>query len=337
MTGTAVGQPEWLRSRVFDVGFIGGTAAVALGSAFAVVARPELFGLVLALDLWLLGYHHVISTFTRFLADRSTARDHPDLLTWWPVAIAALVVGLGFGVGPWALVTIYLYWQWFHYVRQSWGIARAYERKSGAPRAEPAALFTVMFYSLPVWGILHRSHQDPDRFLRVDVWTIPVPGIVVEAAGAVAAILIATTLIIRYRAWRQGELPVVHTMMVLSHLVVFAFGYVIIDDIDAGWLAVNIWHNIQYIAFVWHVNNRQAAAAQRPGFVQRLSGNGRLVHYLVVSVVASTAIYVAIGLTLAAVVTPVIVYQAINFHHYVVDGKIWKSRRPSVQPPLGLT
>jgi hypothetical protein len=32
-----------------------------------------------------------------------------------------------------------------------------------------------------------------------------------------------------------------------------------------------------------------------------------------------------------------IVYQAINFHHYVVDAVIWKVRRKPVQQNFGIT
>ncbi len=326
MTGTVAPSGTLLRSPVFDTGFIGGIAALALGSAFLVVVRPELFGLVLFLDVWLLGYHHVFSTFTRFLGDRATAGEHLALLTWWPLGIAATVAAVGLSAGAWVLTTVYLYWQWFHYTRQSWGIARAYERSSGEPLPESPLLFTATFYSVPLWGILHRSHQDPEQFLMVDVWTVPIPGLLVAAAAVAAMALVLSTAVARYRAWRRGQLPVAHTLMVLSHLAVFAVGYLVIDNIDFGWLAINIWHNAQYVAFVWLANNRQANRSNRPGIMKRLSSDGRMAQYLLASVTASTAAYIAVGLTLATVVTPVIVYQAINFHHYVVDGRIWKSR-----------
>ena len=31
-----------------------------------------------------------------------------------------------------------------------------------------------------------------------------------------------------------------------------------------------------------------------------------------------------------------IVYQTINFHHYIVDGVIWKVRKPQVRQNMGL-
>src|SRR5215213_8309567 len=34
-------------------------------------------------------------------------------------------------VGTWILTTVYLYWQWWHYTRQSYGVSRIYQRKAG--------------------------------------------------------------------------------------------------------------------------------------------------------------------------------------------------------------
>ncbi len=161
---------------------------------------------------------------------------------------------------------------------------------------------------------------------------IPVPSFVVDLAGLVAAALVIVGLVSRGRAWMRGELPVAHTLMVLSHLCVFAIGYVAIADIDHGWLTINIWHNAQYVLFVWHINNRQAESAPKPGLAQRLCGTDRVGRYVAVSIVASTVVYGILGLTIAAAVTPVIVYQAINFHHYVTDSRIWKTNRaPATQ------
>lgn len=337
MTAGVVGHQEVLRSRTFDGVFVGGIAAVAIASALVVAAVPSLFGIVLLLDLWLLGYPHVVATFGRFATDGSTRAAHRGLLVWWPPAIVTAVILLALGAGLWAIATVYFFWQWFHYVRQSWGVARAYERKAASPSPERPALLLAAFYSVPVWGLLHRSNQAPETFLGVELRTVPVPALLVDAAGAAAVTAVAAVALVRFRAWRRGELPVVHTLMVSSHLAVFAVGYLVIDDLDTGWLAVNIWHNAQYLAFVWHVTNRQREMAAEPsslGLIDRIGR--RFVTFLLATVVVSTVLYLVVGLTVAAVIPPLIVYQAINFHHYVVDGRIWKLRRPSVRQAVGV-
>ena len=40
---------------------------------------------------------------------------------------------------------------------------------------------------------------------------------------------------------------------------------------------------------------------------------------------------------LAAIALPtIIIYQTINFHHYIVDGLIWKARKKPMRKTLGL-
>ena len=156
-------SPGWLRSRDFDLGFIGGTALLALVSGAVVVADPSLFLLVLMLDLWLLGYHHVVSTFTRLCFDRESFRTHRFLVVWAPLGVLAGVTAMAVGGLP--LASVYLYWQCFHYTRQSYGIAQIYKRKADCELGEPAWLERAAIYLLPLWGILHRSQQGPDTFL----------------------------------------------------------------------------------------------------------------------------------------------------------------------------
>ena len=208
----------WLRSRSFDLGFIMGITVLALGSGAIVVARPSLFGVVLFLDVWLLGYHHVVATYTRLCFDRQSFLSHRFLILWLPLIVLAATVGLAVGIGPWALATLYLYWQWYHYTRQSWGISQAYRRKSGGLVTENERLSLLTFYLVPLWGILHRSHQDPGKFLGMELKTLPVP----EPAGrrgrprrACDAALVARRTRRRMVA-RQAALA--HTLFVLSAL-----------------------------------------------------------------------------------------------------------------------
>lgn len=332
--------PAWLRSKRFDLSFVAAPTALALASGAAVVAQPSLFIPILTLDIWLLGFHHVISTFTRLCADESSVREHRRLLTTLPAAVLVGVLAIGFGVGFWALTTIYLYWQWFHYTRQSWGIARVYERKMSEPLPEDPRLFAAAFYLLPLWGILHRSQQDPDEFLRLDVETIVVPSWLVTSVGAAAILAMLAVGVIRIAAWRNGRLPMMHTLFLVTHFAIFGVGYLAISDIDHGWLVLNVWHNAQYVAFVWYFNNRQAAqlneTAVAPTLVQRMSASHRVVGYFALSIAASTVIYLTLQLTLALVVAPIVIYQTINFHHYIVDSRIWKVRKKPLQTTLGI-
>ena len=90
-----------------------------------------------------------------------------------------------------------------------------------------------------------------------------------------------------------------HTLYVLSHVVITVVSYVAISEVTRGWLLINIWHNAQYLLFVWAHNAREFRVGVDPArpLLSRLSP------------------VVLIG------------HMAVNFHHYLVDAVIWRSRR----------
>ena len=183
-TDVAPITPGWLRGGVFDLGFIVGIATLALASGALAVYEPRWFMPILVADLWLLGYHHVVTAFTRLCFDRESLRAHRFLITGLPLIVLAGVAALAAGVGLWVLASVYLYWQWFHYTRQSYGVAQIYRRKAGL--AENPWLTKAAIYLLPLWGILHRSHQDPGEFIGMELRIVAVPEIAVTIAAIAA-------------------------------------------------------------------------------------------------------------------------------------------------------
>ena len=326
-------------SKPVDLGFIFGFAVLGLLAAAFVTTDASLFNTILIWNLWLLGYHHVISTYTRLLFDGKSRQEHRGLWTWLPVVVIGSVAAVAYLVGFWAITTIYLYWQWWHYTRQSWGVYRVYERKAETPPLnENPRLFQLAFYGLPFWGILWRSSQQHDEFIGIELRSIPVPTYVAHAAGVVACAGVAWLAFSRLKAWRTGRLPVASTLYLASHFFIFSVGYLLTKDITIGWLAINIWHNAQYIGFVWYYNNRRFADGVDPEarVLSRLSQTNMFPLYFLVFVVLTTVIYTTTSLTIAAIVPSLIVFQAVNFHHYIVDSVIWKAKKKPTQETLGL-
>ena len=127
----------------------------------------------------------------------------------------------------------------------------------------------------------------------------------------------------------------------LSHFAIFAAGYVLIEDLTYGWLAINIWHNAQYILFVWMYNARRFGGGIDPEarFLSYISQPKRLWLYLLICVAITGVVYWAILGTLSAIFfaglsATIVLYQIVNFHHYVVDAIIWKRRRSPVPKAL---
>ncbi len=334
--------PGYLLGPRFDLGFILAVPALAVASGLLVAGRPALFPLVLFLDLWLLGYHHVIATYTRLCFDAESFRRSRFLLFGLPMIVFAVTAAAALGIGLWVIATVYLYWQWFHYTRQSWGVSQIYRRKSGLAAPEPAWLAQLAFYLLPLWGILYRSWQAPDRFIGMEIRVLPVPELAVQLVGVAALLALVAWAALRLRAWLAGELPAAQTLYILSHHLVFFIGYRMFADITIGWLVVNIWHNLQYVLFVWLFNNQRFRQGRDPRapLLSYLSQRANFGKYFALCLLLSSAVYLGLQVTftniLAIGLPLIVIYQAVNFHHYVVDALIWKARRKPIQAALGL-
>lgn len=333
MTVIAAPQRLWLRGQTFDIGFIVGTATVALLAGYAVAHQPSLFAVVLLIDLWLLGYHHVIATFTQIAFDSASVRQHRFLVVGLPPLVVLGTFGLAAVFGLWAIATLYLYWQWFHYTRQSYGISQAYARKS-TPPLDDARINKLALYLLPLWGILQRSAEQPTKFLGQELKVLPVPHMLADLVGMCATAICAYWLLGRLRAWRAGRVPTAHTLYMLSHFAVFFTGYIAITNIDYGWLTINIWHNAQYILFVWLANNRRFQGRVDPEhrLLSTISQRQNVVLYFVVCLGVTVAVYVTIqsvltALTVVSIAYMLLIYQSLNFHHYIVDAIIWRGNR----------
>ncbi|MCA9714767.1 MAG: hypothetical protein H6713_27940 [Myxococcales bacterium] len=320
--------PAWLRGPSFDLALIVGVLALALVMGGLACASPELFLSVLLVDLWLLAYPHVASTFTRIAFTREDVRRRWFLLFALPPLVllgTATVAGVG---GVMALSSLYFFWQSWHYTRQSYGIARAYHRRSGAPGRD--RLGELVVYAFPLWGVLRRAHQDPGQFYGAPLWCPPVPAIAVQLAGALAALALVAWALQHARAPRRRGPG---SLFIASHVLITVISYRVFDDITQGWLFINIWHNAQYLLFVWASNARRFAGAEPPQrFLARLCQPEHALRYALVCVGLSTAFYLALGqaialVTWAALPVLLVVHLSVNFHHYLVDAVIWRAPR----------
>ena len=320
----------WLRDRDFDVIFIVGVAMLALIVGATLVQIPSAVTTVLFIDTWLLGYQHVVATYSRVCFNSRSLRDHRFLMMGVPIVLLAFSFALAFGLGLWALMTIYFYWQWFHYTRQSWGISRAYQRKTAEISAAETYVGNVALYLVPLWGILNRTVDHPARFFGQELLVPPLPSFVVDLAGAAAVATVAIWIVLRVKASLRGRSAIAHTLYMISHFIVFYVGYVLIADLTIGWLTVNIWHNGQYLMFVWLHNNRQFGTGARPSakLMSYICRKRNAWLYVLLCLAISTALY-RVQMWVLAMPMLLIVGMTINYHHYIVDTVIWRRPRHS--------
>jgi hypothetical protein len=342
MQASAETAPLYMRSMRFDRLFVLGIPLFALAVGALALGFPEYFFLILSLDLALLGYHHVISTYTRLLFDLQSARQHWALLLPLPLAVFAGVYLLIDWAGVAAVATLYMHWQWYHYTRQSEGINKAYGMKTRSAQAGSPGFNRCTFYLVPAAAFLMMSARPDSTFLSMEVWKLPVPAWAAQAALAAAGASLAWWLALQLRALRAGTLGLLHFAYLCSHYLIYLVSYVAIQDITNGWLVINVWHNAQYIAFVWLFNSNQfkGGVSRRQPALSWLSQEGRWPVYLLACLALTGVVYMGIdsfnawfaNYTLVPLV--VIAYQGLNFHHYIVDSIIWKLRKRDVQSAL---
>jgi hypothetical protein len=159
---------------------------------------------------------------------------------------------------------------------------------------------------------------------------------VITGLGLAAAVAAGMWVLRSAVAYARGTLDSLYAGFVVSHVAIFLIAYVTIEKADTGWLAINVWHNLQYVLVVWMMNTKRHTAVEPvTSFIARISQPGRIVRYFLSCIAISTAIYLVLGRFVAAVgggmALTVGIYMGINFHHYVVDALIWKRRRVVLQ------
>ncbi len=332
-------QMGWLDNVHFDSLMIIGVFALAVVSGVIVTLRPELFVPIMLVDVWLLGYHHVISTFTKLAGTKQDRKDNWMLIYPLPVLVLVAVAGLASTFGIWTVVTIYLFWQWFHYTRQSWGIAAFYKRKAGMKPPKNIYFDQAVFWAIPFWGILNRCAQGWGEFLFLPVWMPEIPMLVANVFGVIAVAAFGVWIYQRYQQYKHGTLSVGLTAFELSHFAIFYIAYVALGELNHGWLVANIWHNAQYILFVWLYNTNRFKHIEQhsKSVVAWISQKtpARTILYFCFCVILTTVFYKNLQLLLSHIsngeiimlmTLNVVMFQTINFHHYIVDSIIWKAR-----------
>jgi hypothetical protein len=336
-----VAEPRtYIRSWEFDTTLLLAPIGAGLAAALVVTADPRLYPILLVADLWLLGYHHVVATYTRLAFDTASLRRNRFLAVDLLAIVTLVTLGVAMTAGAWVVASAFLYLQWFHYMRQGYGISRMYFRATsdGQVPGSRDVVADLVIYLVPIYGIAARSATMGDRFLGLPVQAIVLPDWIVMVLGVAAAASFVMWAIKTARAALADTLDLEYTGFVASHIAIFLVAYVLVDDVNTGWLAINVWHNFQYVLVVWMSNAKRYAGGVEPAarFISRISQPGRVALYFACCLSITTFVYLILGrftlLVLGGGMAVTLgIYMGINFHHYIVDALIWKRRKAAPQ------
>ena len=156
----------WLRGGIgFEGIFMLATPILAIVVYVLVATGVLSFMHALALYAALVAQPHFVATYTRTAFSKQQLLNHKFEMLALPLLVMAVLVGLYATFGIWIYMSLYLYVQWFHFLRQSYGIARMYRANQYSPLQMNLQLtvpFTVLLFgelfSGLLWRLLHILH-----------------------------------------------------------------------------------------------------------------------------------------------------------------------------------
>lgn len=334
MDAAHAAPPATLAEPAFVRWFVVWVPLAALALAAAVWLAPSLWPYVMLADLWLLSFPHVASTFSRTAFREQDRRAFRWTLVALPLVSLAICAGVARGLGLATLNAGYFFWQSFHYVRQGRGMYRALRHAHGRPPSDPLA--DGAMYSAALWGLTHRLVQHPRTFLGVEL-ALPRIDPRIEWACALLAALTFVAYVLRELraiAAERERYPAAPLLYVLTQVLLFFVSYVLIESATIGWIAVNVWHNAQYLLFVHAWNQRRFFGATRAemGPLARLVAPGRGWHFYLAFALIGAVAYRGAG-ALSDLAAPwwsaaaiyLVIAQAINLQHYIADMVLWRA------------
>jgi hypothetical protein len=339
MRPPAASQP-WIISRREDLLWFQGSVVAGLALLAFFLAAPRLDAatlapghpVVLAVFLWgvLFDGTHVWGTYARsYLAPDETSRASlPGRRSWLLLAVGPVIAfadatlsapGSLFGI---FLLAAYL-WAYWHLVRQHYGFVMLYRKRAGEYAARGASLDSLVLWIGCLYPFLRFSLGA--AYLRTGLpqllpasWLGPLRlaldlGFAATMIGIVG--LIASE---RVEPLRLGPKHLLLAIVVSFHVAVFGF----LDHLLPILATLTIFHNLQYHRIVWQY---ERGLGRRP--------SGGLGRYLAAGVALGIVWYTPRVLGAAAAHDGLAcnlllgLGWGVAFHHYLVDGRIWRVRR----------
>ena len=325
---------------VFDYLWIGAGASVPVlalvlfGQSLPGIG-PLAGGMARLADSALLPFVVLLLSSTHFAASTVRLYTKPDAVASLPfvtlvlpalfLALLSFCVLVSDTLGR-HLQALYLTWSPYHYAAQGYGLAVMYCYRSGCAidgrskkllRALALAPFVAVFLTMPGVGL---SWLLPESVLAA----APVRAALAGVAPVLAVIAVAGPLaLFAAFARRAAPMPVIAPLM----LIVNALWWLALPPLQA-FIWATFFHGIQYLAIVviFHVREREGRAGGRRGAL----AEGALFYaaclalgYALCNCLPQAYVFAGASTTESLL----LVIAAVNIHHFVVDGFIWKLGR----------
>ena len=336
-------EPFWLPTlgRTFfhpivDLLFVCGAFSLPFLLLGRLNVLPELGAAGMVAVLIVFNYSHFASSTVRLYTKPGAASNHRFLAYGFPlIALMVTLLAVGFPeqIGR-HLAALALTWSPYHYAAQGYGLALMYSYRSGMTFSPAEKRWLFWICMLPFLRALVNIDDTSIAEMmgvRGALWLLPES--VISDGGIVAAGLRKITagltplvfvLPVAYACFGRSRLPLVALVLVLVNAL-WLTAFSLFDAIV--WATVA--HSVQYLFIVTYTHARETAAERGP--------RHHLLRFYGLSLLTGAGLFFA----LPAVISRsghafgqqwdplhcyLMVAAAINVHHFIVDGYIWRSK-----------
>ena len=255
---------------------------------------PKAMGLVFLINLWALSYPHTLSTFSK-KAFSSIKYKALGVLVF--LSMLAVVSGLAMLKDLVFIMNIYFIAQFFHYIRQNYGISKSYLKNSKAMDLQiNGFLFFIFLFT-----------QQNLSFFQFKIWTFPVDlPILYIYFFHLSFVIYRKILLFTYD--KKSIISFENIQYLLFSLFVFN-----LISFELVWIGINMVHNIQYLLLVNFEDHKSK-------FILFY-----LPIFLISFVLFKSADYINENFQFTLSVSFILV-MALNFSHYIFDSFLWKRK-----------
>jgi hypothetical protein len=235
-----------------------------------------------AVDL-ILSELHLGATYSTVI-QRKLWRRLPLEVVYVPAAILIVTYALSLSGQTVLLTSIAMYAAVWHRARQSWGIARFYQRKlGGTASGQHEWLFRGAIYLPMIAAALAYTHLAPAYYEGEPYIALSAGADVVHTAAVAAVLCVIAYLVYAIRQNRKGNptpaRPLPHRIhpgelwIVMGHAAAFGSSYALGASNAAFLLVLAVHHEVQYLYFAYAVSRTAQTRKNQTG-VERATTTG---------------------------------------------------------------
>jgi len=340
-------QP-WIISRRDDLLWFQGSVVAGLALLLFFALQPPLRNdtytiwnpVVMVLLLWgvLFDGTHVWGTYARSYRapDQASRAALPGSWSWLVIAIGPLLALIDYALlkpepsllssAGWLfrsfLVFAYM-WAYWHLVRQHYGFLVLYRRKAGETDRRGGRLDALLLWTGTLYPYLRFSLSD--SFGKSGLpQLVPAPLLgPLRMALDISFLVVMAGIIALMASGGFEKLRLGPKHLFLAVVIGFTFAvFSLLDNLLTITATLTIFHNLQYHRIVWQY---ERGLGRKP--------SGGLTPYLALGLLLGVVWYVprvfGVAIVQGSLTRNVLLGLGwgVAFHHYVVDGRIWRVRR----------